>query len=178
MEITDFSSQIRNFMPALGLGFLLALSYDILRIVRLILPRGKVFLFASDALFVVLCTLSSYLLITATANGHMRFYIIAAEIIGALIYALTAGTLIYPFAVKISDKIKRFFSFIFSPFVKAARKIRSFVALKRKKRRESKSDGDEKTDKKTKLLKNLKKIKNKSKKSLKDSDEVLYNNAE
>lgn len=154
----DLSVQIENLMPALGLGFLLGLFYDVVRFLRLVFSKGKILLFITDMLFVVFCTLTSFLLIIGLNNGHIRFYLILAEITGAVVYFSTAGIIISALLHKISFAIKKAVMLIFSPLMFLKTKIDIIT---------------KKLTKKSGI--NLKKIQNKFKKPLQDDDDMLYN---
>ena len=151
--------QIENLMPALGLGFLLGFVYDIVRFIRLLVSKGKTVLFVADFLFVILCTLLSYLMILAVNNGNIRIYLILAEITGAAVYFCTAGVVVLLIFRKISEFIRRIFRIVFSPFTFLFKKIVYVV----KKMNEI-------------MCKFFLNFKKKFKKTLKDEDGMLYNN--
>lgn len=155
----DLSVQIENLMPALGLGFLLGFVYDTVRFLRLIFSKGKTALFVADFLFVIFCTLSSYLMILGVNNGNIRIYLILAEITGAAVYFCTAGIVVSSVLRRISDFIRMLLRKVFSPFLFLGKKIVYVV----KKLLE-------------KTCKIFSEIKKKSKKTLQDEDEMLYNN--
>lgn len=155
----DLSVQIENLMPALGLGFLLGFVYDAVRFLRLVLSEGKIFLFVSDMLFVVFCAFTSFLLFLGVNNGNIRFYLILAEITGAVIYFCTAGLIVMSLYRKSANMIKKITGAIFTPFIFLKKKISTIV-----KKLKGKIDDI------------LKKMKNKFKKPLQDDNEMLYNN--
>ncbi len=155
----DIAVQIKNLMPALGLGFILGFIYDAVRFLRMTFSKNKTVLFFADFLFVVFCALSSYLMILGVNNGNIRLYLILAEITGGVIYFCTAGIIISRIFQLISDVLRKIFRTLIAPFVLVSEKFRCLI---------------QKTGEKIKHF--LKKIKNKSKKLLKDKDEMLYNN--
>ena len=155
----DLSVQIKNLMPALGIGFILGLIYDSVRFLRMTFSKNKIVLFFADFLFIVFCTLSSYLMILGVNNGNIRLYLILAEITGSAIYFCTAGIIISRVFRFISDTLRKIFRTLITPVVLILKKFSCLI----KKMKE-------------KLKHFFKKIKNKSKKLLKDKDEMLYNN--
>ena len=146
-------------MPALGIGFILGFIYDLVRFLCMTFSKNKIVLFFADFLFVVFCSLSSYLMILGVNNGNIRLYLIVAEITGCAIYFCTAGVIIYRIFKFISDILRKIFRTVFAPFVLVSKK---FIYLIKKLSEKIKDF--------------FKKIKNKSKKLLKDKDEMLYNN--
>lgn len=155
----DLSVQFENLMPALGLGFILGFLYDIVRLLRLICSKGKTFLFVTDMLFVIMSAVTSYLLYIAVNNGHIRVYLVAAQILGATVYRFTAGELIFSFFEKITLAVKKIIKTVFAPFLIFGRRVLGIMR---------------KTIAKSGKI--LKKIQNKFKKPLKDDNDLLYNN--
>ena len=154
----DLSVQIANLMPVLGLGFLLGFFYDVVRFLRLVFSKSKILLFVTDFLFVVFCFLISFLLFIGLNNGHIRIYLILAEITGAVVYFSTAGIIISALFSKIFFAIKKAIMLIFFPFLFVKTKIDIIT---------------KKLTKKCGI--NLKKIQNKFKKPLQDDNDMLYN---
>ena len=129
----DLSVQIKNLMPALGIGFILGLIYDITRFLRMTFSRNKIVLFFADFLFVVFCTISSYLMILGVNNGNIRLYLIIAEITGCVIYFCTAGVIISRFFRFISDTIRKIFQTLITPFVLIFKKFSCLIRKSSKK---------------------------------------------
>ena len=150
--------EFENIMPALGLGFILGFLYDIVRILRLSISNGKIFVFVTDVLYIVTAVLSSYILFLAVNAGHIRAYLVITIALGAAVYSCTAGELIYSTAKKVTDKVKKVIRALLRPFQLLFTKLGKYFAKIKKFSAE-----------------NLKKIQNKSKKLLKRDDEMLYN---
>lgn len=155
----DLSVQMKNLMPALGLGFILGFVCDTVRFLRLSFSKGKTALFIADFLFVIFCTVSSYLMILGVNNGNIRIYLIVAEITGAAIYFCTAGVVVSSVFRRLSGIVRRIFHAVFLPFSFLSRKI-VYVVKKIQKL----------------ACKIFCEIKKNQKKTLKDEDEMLYNN--
>ncbi len=150
MYIADIIFQLKNIAYGLGLGFALGILYQFVRVLYAVFPKSKLTVFFADFFFIVISALSLFILLVAVDNGHFRFYIIFAVLLGFAVSIFTAGEQLFSFVVKIFTAIKKIVSLIFKPFVKIFKKI----------------------------LKSVKKIKNKLKKLLKRKDKVLYNNKE
>lgn len=155
----DLSVQIENLMPALGLGFILGFVYDAVRFIRMSFSKGKTALFVADFLFVIFCTVFSYLMILGVNNGNIRVYLIAAEITGAAVYFCTAGAVVSAVFQRLSGMVRKIFHIVFLPFLFLTGKI-VYVVKKIKKL----------------TCKIFSEIKKNQKKTLKDEDEMLYNN--
>lgn len=161
MPAVDFSAQFADLMPALGLGFVLGLLYDAVRILRLCLPLGKGFVFITDVLFVLVCSVSAFVLFLAVNDGRIRLYLVIAIVLGAVSYAFTFGELISSFAKRIASAFQKVFHVLLTPFRFLLGKIRGTG------KRNADLSG-----------KKFKKIQNKSKKLLQDEQEVLYNDSD
>lgn len=151
MNVTDISFQLQNIIPSLGLGFVLGIVYEIVRILRLCVFENKYFVFISDMLFVVLCSISFFTLFVAVNNGHIRFYMILAGILGYSICLYTVGELLFSCFSKLISFFIKLIKPIFKPIVILSKKIISI------------------------FKKISKKILNKLKKLLKHNNKVVYN---
>ena len=154
MYITDLVTQLKNIMPVIGLGFILGIFYLSIRIVRYIFFDNRIIVFVTDVIFLVICTLSSFLLLIAVNNGHIRFYLIIAEIIGFLSFYFVFAEIIFSAFKCVLAVICK----IFQPFLMPFRYVfNKFKNIKKK------------------YPLNMENYKNKLKKLLKHDDEVLYN---
>lgn len=151
MNITDISAQLQNIIPSLGLGFVLGIVYEIIRILRLYISENKVFVFISDMLFVILCSVSFFVLFVAVNNGHIRFYMLISGLLGYVVCLFTIGELLFSCFAKLKSVLIKVLKPIFKPFVLLNMKIS------------------------LKLKKIFEKILNKLKKLLKHSHKVVYN---
>lgn len=155
MYITDLATQLKNIIPAVGLGFVLGLFYLLIRIFRVALSDSKIYIFITDVIFTVSCTLSSFLLLIAVNNGHIRLYLILAEVLGYCSFSFLFGELIFMFFQRLIFLIKRILSPLLKPLRFVNRKINEIMK---------------------KQPQNIENLKNKLKKLLKPHSQVLYNN--
>ena len=154
MYITDLVTQLKNIMPVVGLGFVLGVFYLLIRIFRYILFDNSVFVFITDVVFIVFCTISSFLLFVAVNNGHIRFYLILAEILGFLSFSLFFSDMLFSAAKGFVAILLRILNPLLKPFKFIFRKMH---------------------DVNKKILKNVENYKNKLKNLLKHGYKVLYN---
>ena len=124
MYMADVPSQLRNIMPAAGLGFALGLVYEFIRVLRLYISFGKIFVFVTDMIFTVFFSVSVFLLFVAVDNGHIRFYMIVACVLGYVICLFSAGELVYSLFARIYRVVSGIIGFVFRPFIVLFRKIR------------------------------------------------------
>ena len=76
---------------ACALGILLAFGYDLLRILRRIVPHGTIGISVEDVLFWAACGVVIFLLLYEENDGYSRGYILGQIGLGALIYRLLFG---------------------------------------------------------------------------------------
>ncbi len=123
----SISHQTVSFLQSLLLGGALGLLYDGFRILRLIIPSGKVISFFEDIVYFLLCGFISFAFLLAVNNGVIRAYLLAGELLGAALYYFTLGKCIYRIADKIIALVRKFLALLYrvflSPFVRLFRAI-------------------------------------------------------
>lgn len=112
------SLQCRNFLIAVIFGGIMALSYDILRIIKIILPNIKkikikniIFSFI-DVVFFLIFSFITFFMIFYINSGEIRFYIFCGIFLGGVILHYSLGNFLYKKLRKIillsKDKLKNF----------------------------------------------------------------------
>ena len=91
--------------------------YDFFRVFRLIRKSGKLAIFFQDIVFFVLSAGGTFVLMLARSMGEMRFYIIAGEILGFLIYFLTVGELVVRFTRRVVELVSRIAAWVRKTFL-------------------------------------------------------------
>ena len=120
---------------ALLMGIFITFIYDILRIIRRVIPHGTLLVSLEDIVFWIYCGVKVFLLMYHESNGTLRWFAILGALVGMILYKKT----ISPFFVKyvslllqkilhIMGKIGRI---IIKPFVILIKKAKS-AHIKRK----------------------------------------------
>jgi spore cortex biosynthesis protein YabQ len=139
--------QTRVFFLSIGLGFLLGILYDLFLITRMIISKSKYAVYIQDIAYLLTCSFLSFMFIISSSSGIVRAYILGGELLGWILYYLSAGPIVVKFSTKIVRGIQntikalillilRPVKFIFNWCKKIISKIRSFfikVATKLKK---------------------------------------------
>lgn len=89
-------------------GFVLAILYEPLRIIRQIIYHKTIAYIIEDTVFFAFCAFLTFIFSLEFGVGSVRAYYVFAEIIGAAIYFLTVGNIfkiIYTFVCRIAKKI-------------------------------------------------------------------------
>lgn len=135
------SEHLKIFLLSIGMGFLLGVLYDIIRIVRLIMSKSKTAVFIFDLLYITLSALLVYTFIIAINMGAVRAYIIIAQLFGFFFYYISFGIAVKKVSDKTAELIKSFLSklfcivkkpflFIFATIKRKNMKIKTFLCKK------------------------------------------------
>lgn len=118
----DIQAQSTIFLFSLGFGFFAGTLYDFLRLFRLLFKNTTATFVLFDLIFMILVSIGTFLFLLVETDGHVRFYILFAELLGFLIYFVTLGSVIAAFFDRIVATLKHSFSKIFEkikqPFLK------------------------------------------------------------
>lgn len=158
----SLAQQTKGFLLALGMGFLLGILYDLIRIIRISISRGKAAVIICDIIFCAVACICTFLFCLTVNEGEIRLYLVLGEVAGFFVYYFSLGAVIFSYSEKIIDFIKGLFKSVFGvilfPFKWIFGKIRKVFNKLLKKSR-----------------KNSKKLKNKSNFLLKVNKLLLYN---
>lgn len=158
----SLAQQTKGFLLALGMGFLLGILYDLIRIIRISISRGKFAVIICDIVFCALACFCTFLFCLTVNEGEIRLYLVLGEIAGFFVYYFSLGAIIFACSEKIIDFLKKLarsvFGVILFPFKWIFGKLRKlFNKLLKKSRKKGK------------------KLKNKSNFLLKVNKLLLYN---
>ena len=156
------AQQTKGFLLSLGFGFIMGIFYDLFRIIRICISRGKVAIIISDLLYCIFLCFCTFAFCLTMNEGEIRLYLLTGEAIGFAAYYFSLGAIIFSFSEILIEFIKKVCKWTFNafsfPFRWLFEKLRvNFDKILKKSR------------------KNGKKIKNKSKFLLKVNKHLLYN---
>lgn len=87
------------------LGILITVLYDILRILRRIVPHNVLAVSVEDFLYWVACSLFIFLELIRENNGTLRWFAVAGAMAGMLLYKITLGFLFVKYVSLLLQKI-------------------------------------------------------------------------
>lgn len=131
MQVSESIFRETNILlAAMATGALLFFVYDLLRIVRRLIPHGTVWVAVEDVLFWLGSAVVIFVMLYQEADGSLRGFSIGGVVIGMLLYAC----LLSPFIVKGSVfLLEKILYVLLRPLVWLSRLIRRpFRALGRK----------------------------------------------
>lgn len=158
----SLAQQTKGFLLSLGFGFIMGIFYDLFRIIRIGISKGKVATVVSDILYCIFLCFCLFLFCLTVNEGEVRFYLLLGTGAGFCVYYFSLGVIIFSFSEKLISFIKRVTKTVFNvisfPFRFVFGKLRKLF-----------NKAAAKSRKKTKN------IKNKSKFLLKVNKLMLYN---
>lgn len=89
--------QTRLLIFAVLLGIPLGVVFDVLRMLRLLLPHGKLAAALEDVAFLLLWAGALLCFSTVLARGEFRGYYVMSSVLGFLLYRCTLGCVTVPF---------------------------------------------------------------------------------
>ena len=125
------------FVTSVFCGMGLVFVYDVLRIIRRIIPHGNVWIGIEDVCYWIFCTIHVFLLLYLKNDGRMRGYCFLGILLGGLFYAFAISRGIMKIVVPILNRIIKLVGKVLGiagkPFIKIGKKIFSFVRKQLKK---------------------------------------------
>ena len=97
-------NQFYRFVLSLGFGVLMAILYELLSCVFLIVSNGKKSILVRDVLFSVIFTVVSFFFMLVYNEGEIRFNLISGQIMGLLVFHITFGKMIQTPFLKFANR--------------------------------------------------------------------------
>ena len=97
----SLATQTKNFLLSLGFGFIMGIFYDLFRIVRISISKGKIATIISDVLYCVFLCFSFMLFCLTVNEGEIRLYLLLGSLAGFFVYYFSLGVIIFSFSEKI-----------------------------------------------------------------------------
>lgn len=118
--------EVNNFLRAIMLGVIFGFAYDILRILRRIVKRGRIAISIEDVFYWFVVSIIMFIFLYQINGGTVRAYVIVAVAIGMILYEISIGR----FVVKYVSKILRV---IINKIGKILRKVLNIIKFALKK---------------------------------------------
>lgn len=113
------SDQMSHFLFAIGFGFLAGFFYRFVSSIRKAISSKKIAYIIQDLFFSIVTTILAFVFMLVYSDGEIRFDLIIAMIIGALIYFLSCDNFVKKTAYPIVISIKKLVRLIFKPITVA-----------------------------------------------------------
>lgn len=99
--------QVLFVLASLCNGMLLIAGYDVLRLLRWLIPHGKVWLWVEDTLYWCLAAIPTFYLFFSYNEGVIRWYGLLGILVGAVLYETGISLPIRNWLGKYADRIRR-----------------------------------------------------------------------
>lgn len=126
----NMSDQALLFLMSVVMGVLFGLLYEVFRISRIAFRLSKVTIAIEDFIFFMLCAVGIFAFSLEYGNGMVRLFFVIGALLGAILYLLTIGRLIFAASRGIINAIKLFFSFIYRIFIHPIKRFIVFLYQK------------------------------------------------
>lgn len=97
-------SQCLTVIYSLALGIFLGIFYDIFRVLRLLISPKNLSVFIQDVIYFLISGFVTFLFVLIFNYGESRFYILAGEALGWILYHVSLGDLVYKMLKNIVKK--------------------------------------------------------------------------
>lgn len=115
-------------LHALCTGIFITFIYDILRVLRRVVPHSGWAVSLEDLFFWLYCAVKVFLLMYHESNGTLRWFAVLGALAGMLLYIKTVSPVLVKYASmvlrKALDLVIRAVGIVLKPFMKAAGRIR------------------------------------------------------
>ncbi len=126
------ASENEFMLYALFMGVFITFIYDILRILRRVIPHGSFLVSLEDCLFWIYCAIKVFLLMYHESNGTLRWFAIFGALSGMFVYKKLVSPFLVKYASLILQKLLRILGricgFISRPVVRLIKRLREKMA--------------------------------------------------
>lgn len=100
------SLELSLFVRSVLMGILFGVIFDMLRVVRIIIPHKNWLVFAEDFLFMLFCGFWFFIFSMTSARGQLRAFLLIGSGIGFVLYIVTIGAVVKRVVTKTRDVIR------------------------------------------------------------------------
>lgn len=104
-------------------GILLMFTYDLLRILRKVIPHSNVLVSIEDVIYWVMCGLSVFVMLYEENDGTVRWFVLAGVSLGMLLWNLLVSPWVVRLLTAFIRKMLHLIQKILNPMVRPAKKI-------------------------------------------------------
>ena len=123
MPQSNFSSQIIIFGFSVVTGLLVGVLYSIFKVFRLLMPHSKMVVVLSDFSFMLVLTIITAVFSIGFTDGYVRYFVLAGEFLGFLIWKFTLAGFFDRFFVIVFGCIRKTVYYIQKFFVGFIKKV-------------------------------------------------------
>ena len=110
----SLAQQTKGFLLSLGFGFIMGIFYDLFRIIRISISKGRAAIIVSDILYCIFLCFSTFLFCLTVNEGEVRIYLLLGAGAGFFVYYFSLGVIVFSFSERIIGFIKKIIKAIFN----------------------------------------------------------------
>lgn len=114
------ASENQFLLHALLMGVFITFVYDLLRILRRVIPHGSFFVSLEDMFFWIYCAAEVFLMMYHEGNGTLRWFAVLGALVGMLLYKKLFSELLVKYVSMLLKKVLgilgKILAFVFRPF--------------------------------------------------------------
>lgn len=118
-------------LHAFASGIFITFIYDVLRILRRVVPHGGLLISLEDLIFWIYCAVHIFLLMHQESNGSLRWFAVIGALAGVLLYKRTISSLLVRYLSMILCRVRnllgRILGFCLRPAVRAGHMAGSVI---------------------------------------------------
>lgn len=118
-------AQARLFLDSMYTGLFIMVLYDVLRLIRRIIPHTNIIVNIEDFIFWTMSGVMIFMLIYSENSGTLRWFIVVGIVIGAVVYAKSFGTFLVKFTSRYINIILKYI--LKKPLNKVKMAVRYFI---------------------------------------------------
>lgn len=123
----DIVVELYFLLHCFGMGILITVLYDMLRILRRVIPHNLLAVSLEDMLYWIVCSLLIFAMLIRENNGVLRWFAVAGAMLGMLLYKKTLGFLFVKYISLLLQRllhlVGRFFIVLLKPLNVVKRRI-------------------------------------------------------
>lgn len=121
--IQGLTTQAEIFLYSVGFGFLLGILYGVFKLVRMLNPNSKGFIFFMDLVYFAVFTFLTFCFILVTDSGRIRIYVSFGIIFGWMVCYFSFGAIATRVGKSFFGIFASVFSVLLKPFFRFGRSV-------------------------------------------------------
>lgn len=114
------------------MGVLITMLYDVLRILRRVVPHNTAAVSVEDFLYWVVCSLLIFAMLIRENNGMLRWFAVAGAMLGMILYRKTFGFFLVTYISLLIKKLLHFVGRVFRLILKPLNVVKRRLEWRRK----------------------------------------------
>lgn len=106
------SQELYSFFAMMGLGVIIGVIFDLLRALRMAIPKREIFCHITDIIFWVMVAFMTFKTLFIFSDGEIRFFLVISAFLSMILYFLTVSKWVKHLFFKVFYKILNIFKFI------------------------------------------------------------------